>query len=210
MAGPAGCHTIRAGAMTPIQPIPELKSELRRTMRRHLAALPVETRALDSVRIQQAVEASDAWPSASRILGYVPLASEPDLLPVLRAAAASGRTVCVPRWNPVLGSYEAAVLSSEAKWVTGPYAVPEPPASQPVLPLERLDLIVVPGLAFDRHGWRLGRGRGFYDRLLRQAVSARRWGVAFDLQLVDSVPNEPHDVNVHIVVTPQLGLSAAQ
>jgi len=209
MAGPIGGRPIGSAAMTEPLAIAELKARLRKEMRQGLSALAPETRRRDSARICHEIQASSAWDSAERILGFVPLASEPALLPLLRAASAAGRTVCVPRWSPASETYEAAVLREAEGLVPGPFAVLEPSPFLPALSLERLDLILVPGLAFDRHGWRLGRGRGFYDRLLRQAVSAHRWGVAFDLQIVDSVPHETHDVNVHTLVTPQLGLTAS-
>ncbi|MGE3311293.1 MAG: 5-formyltetrahydrofolate cyclo-ligase [Limisphaerales bacterium] len=182
-----------------------LKARLREEIRGRLALMSPETRRLDSSRICGTIEAEAAWSRASSVLGFVPMAREPDLLPLLRSAASAGRRVCVPRWNPTLQAYEAAELPSAEGLVPGAHGVLEPAAMFPAHPLERLDLVLVPGLAFDRHGSRLGRGRGFYDRLLRQASSASRWGVAFDPQIVDSVPSEPHDVKVHILVTPGLG-----
>lgn len=208
MAGSTGDGSPLPCPVTESPTIAERKAGLRKEIRVALAAMTPEVRAQDSTRIREAIQASDDWAAAERILGFVPLATEPDLLPLLRVAAGAGKTVCVPRWDPASGTYEAAQLPEREGFQPGPYGVLEPCAFLPSLALERLDLILVPGLAFDRHGWRLGRGRGFYDRLLRQAVSARRWGVAFDRQVVDSVPNEPHDVNVHILVTPRFCWSA--
>jgi 5-formyltetrahydrofolate cyclo-ligase len=68
-------------------------------------------------------------------------------------------------------------------------------------PLNRLDFILVPGVAFDLHGRRLGRGRGFYDQLLAN-VRGRTCGVAFDEQIVRDVPIEPHDVSLNCILTP--------
>ena len=67
--------------------------------------------------------------------------------------------------------------------------------------LDRFDLILVPGLAFDKSGARLGRGRGFYDRFLA-GITGFRVGVCFDWQLVESVPVEAHDIRMDAVVTP--------
>ena len=63
-----------------------------------------------------------------------------------------------------------------------------------------VECIVVPGVAFDRNGNRMGRGRGFYDRLLKSATKAVKVGVCYDFQLVDEVPTEPHDVRMDIVI----------
>lgn len=67
--------------------------------------------------------------------------------------------------------------------------------------LDRIDMIVVPGVAFDREGNRMGRGRGFYDRLLKTATHAFKVGVAFDFQVIEAVPTEPHDVKMDTVVS---------
>ena len=68
-------------------------------------------------------------------------------------------------------------------------------------PLNRLDLVLVPGVAFDAQGRRLGRGKGFYDRLLAK-VRGHKCGVAFDVQIVSGLPEEPHDVRVDSILTP--------
>ena len=77
----------------------------------------------------------------------------------------------------------------------------EEPTGDDVVDVDKIDLMVVPAVAYDRHGNRLGRGKGFYDRLLCEA-RATTMGVAYDFQLVDEVPAEEHDVAVHYVVTP--------
>ena len=89
----------------------------------------------------------------------------------------------------------------EADIVTGRFGIREPRTGCARLSLKRLDLILVPGIAFDLDGHRLGRGRGYYDRLLGELQGAR-CGVAFDQQIVDRVPIEPHDMRLSCIVTP--------
>ena len=67
--------------------------------------------------------------------------------------------------------------------------------------LDTIDLIIVPGVAFDRQGNRMGRGRGFYDRLLRSTPSALKIGLAFGFQLMDEIPVEPHDIRMNLVIS---------
>ena len=67
--------------------------------------------------------------------------------------------------------------------------------------LDKVELIVVPGVAFDPTGNRMGRGRGFYDRLLKSTPNAMKVGVAYDFQLLDKIPVEPHDVPMDSVIT---------
>ena len=66
---------------------------------------------------------------------------------------------------------------------------------------DSIDIIIVPGVAFDRQGNRLGRGRGFYDRLLKTTPNAIKIGVAFDFQVVDQVPTEPLDVPMNLIIS---------
>ena len=69
--------------------------------------------------------------------------------------------------------------------------------------LEAIELIIVPGVAFDREGNRMGRGRGFYDRLLKTTPKALKIGVAYDFQMLDSIPVEPFDVKMDRIITEQ-------
>lgn len=190
-------------------PIPEQKRELRRRMREALARLGPQEREAESEKLRQRLtaEAEAKLKSIRRVMGFVSLPSEPDILPFLRALAGDGREVFLPRWNAGSQTYEPARMPADGNLVTGPFGVPEPPATAPAVSHEPLDLILVPGLAFDADGRRLGRGRGFYDRILAESGPARRWGVAFDLQIVEVVPCEMHDVKLDRIATPAFWLS---
>lgn len=76
----------------------------------------------------------------------------------------------------------------------------EEPQGDDIEPIENIELIVVPGVAYDRNGNRVGRGKGYYDRLLANS-RATKVGVGYDFQLVDEIDAEPHDVTVDIVIT---------
>ena len=86
--------------------------------------------------------------------------------------------------------------------VRGDYNVPEP-ARKAGIDGSSIGLFILPGVAFDKKGYRLGRGRGFYDRFFREnnLLGKKRVGVCFDFQLVESIPHERHDVRVDIIVT---------
>ena len=85
--------------------------------------------------------------------------------------------------------------------VPGPqFGIPEPVGPQ-FTDLDKIDLIIVPGVAFDRNGNRMGRGRGFYDRLLKTTPSAYKIGVAFNFQVFDSIPIDPFDIPIDKVIT---------
>ena len=86
----------------------------------------------------------------------------------------------------------------------GAYGIKEPQGENPVPPAE-IDLIIVPAMAFDPCGNRLGRGKGFYDRLLRQ-THATCIGVAFDFQLLDALPTDSHDIKMDYIFTPNYSI----
>ena len=87
----------------------------------------------------------------------------------------------------------------ESRLELGSFHIEEPTGSDTVDPQD-IELVVVPAVAYDRNGNRLGRGKGFYDRLLRN-TKATKIGVGYEFQLVDEVPSEPHDVAVDIIIT---------
>ncbi len=141
---------------------------------------------------------------------YAPLPSEPDISPLLTDALAAGKLLALPRFNPATNAYEAVQVTDLAHDLAlGPFQVREPVASCPVVPLNRLDLALVPGLGFDARGRRLGRGKGHYDRLLA-GFTGMKIGVAFDFQIVDEVPCEAHDIALDAVVTPTRWLAALE
>jgi 5-formyltetrahydrofolate cyclo-ligase len=75
------------------------------------------------------------------------------------------------------------------------------PTGEEFTNLDAVELIMVPGVAFDRTGNRMGRGRGFYDRLLKSTPNATKIGLAYDFQMMDAIPTEPHDVKMNLVIT---------
>jgi 5-formyltetrahydrofolate cyclo-ligase len=133
---------------------------------------------------------------------FYPLNDEPDIAPLLEQALAAGKTIALPRYNSSLGVYEAALIRNLTEdLVPGRFGVREPSPNCPALPLNQLDLTLVPGIAFDASGRRLGRGKGFYDRLL-PGTTGMTLGLAFDWQESDALPTEPHDVELNAVLTP--------
>jgi len=103
---------------------------------------------------------------------------------------------------PYAGGYTACRITDPEKDIrVGQFGIREPNARCEQISLNLLDLILTPGVAFDLHGWRLGRGKGFYDRLLA-AVHGTTCGVAFDEQIVAQIPVEPHDTHVNCILTP--------
>ncbi|HZL13918.1 MAG TPA: 5-formyltetrahydrofolate cyclo-ligase, partial [Verrucomicrobiae bacterium] len=113
-------------------------------------------------------------------------------------------------FGAVTQSYVARrVQNLQSEIVTGQFWVREPKSGCSKIPLEKFDLVLVPGIAFDLRGNRLGRGQGFYDRLLAE-TSGVKCGVCFDGQLVEKIPAEPHDARVNFIFTPTRCAQAAR
>lgn len=139
-------------------------------------------------------------PAQATVALFSGIPGEPDLLPLIPwVRSRGGRAVF---FGFAEGQLVPCLVKDTSELERGLFGVWVPRASCPVLPAEELDVILTPGLAFDRQGGRLGRGRGHFDRLFAQAgVKARRVGVCFDCQVIDQVPVEAHDARMDVVVT---------
>ncbi len=186
----------------PVNPLtkPELRSQLRESWR---WLLP-NVREQGSEAIRERLRHEPGWNRARSVLLFAPRRDEPDIWPMVREALDAGKVVALPAMDPLTGVYGARRLRDPGRdLVTGPYGIREPGGECPNVPLPELDLILVPGLAFTSEGGRLGRGGGFYDRLLA-ATGAIRVGIALDEQIVPAVPLESHDQMLDYVLTPSV------
>jgi 5-formyltetrahydrofolate cyclo-ligase len=183
-----------------------LRHELRLVLKRHPEAAMREASEKAAAQLcRQAI-----WNEARSILFYSPIAGELDLTPLMESALESGRGVMLPRFVAETGTYEAARVSHPKRdCAPGKFGVAEPGPQCAAWPLKSLDLALVPGLGFDLAGRRLGRGRGFYDRLLAQIAGAK-CGVAFDQQIVGEIPAEDHDIRMSFILTPTRWLSISK
>lgn len=138
------------------------------------------------------------------VLLYAAVGSEAPTQPLARRLLDAGVRVCLPRLERARpGEMEAVPVHRWEELVQGPFfGILQPPAATPAVPPRRLNMVVVPGVGFDRRGRRLGTGGGYYDRFLpRLSRRAVRVGWAFSLQVVDELPEEEHDCGVHFIVT---------
>lgn len=142
------------------------------------------------------------WRSAQSVLFYASLPDELDLSPLWPIALAEGKIVALPRFSREANGYVAcAIQNSSPALAKGKFGILEPDAASGEIPLNQLDLVMVPGVAFDLSGRRVGRGRGYYDGLLAK-VRGTKCGVAFAQQIQAEVPAEPHDERVDCILTP--------
>jgi 5-formyltetrahydrofolate cyclo-ligase len=187
---------------------PGLKVALRSMIRAQLEKISPAVRAVESIDLCERLKAQIQ--SARTVLFFAPLADELDVWPVLEESLALGATCALPFFDAekkIYGAKEIKKLTTDI--VTGKFGVREPAENCAEIPLDRFDLVLVPGVAFDLHGNRLGRGNGFYDRLLAE-ISGVKCGVGYGFQLLEKIPNELHDAKVDFIFTPERCLKAAK
>jgi 5-formyltetrahydrofolate cyclo-ligase len=180
----------------------DAKLKLRSDIRAELKKMSDAERAAASLQICSRLEEQELWRKAHSILFYAPLPEEPDIWRLLVDSLAAKKTVLLPRFEMEHGHYSARLIKDADTDVrTGKFGIREPGEHCEKISLNRLDLILVPGIAFDLDGHRLGRGKGFYDRLLA-VLEGPTCGVAFDQQIVERIPVEPHDIHLSCILTP--------
>jgi 5-formyltetrahydrofolate cyclo-ligase len=183
------------------------KTECRRKIRAWLKTVPPAERACAAAAVCQQIQSTDLWSSAKAVLLFSPLPDEVDIWPLAVLALAQGKTVCLPRFNAATGQYGAAqILELDRDLVLGEFAIREPAGHCAEVSPKQIDLALVPGLAFDAKGGRLGRGRGFYDRLLAGFAGVKcgvKCGVCLAGQWVAEIPVAEHDIRMDCVFTEQ-------
>jgi len=191
-------------------------------IRKRITTLSPGFQALEllSEQIVRNFQGLELFKQAQTVGVYIPLPDEPDITPLFALGSAGGvappehseskgranspsepqiqreKTFYIPAFDETLGGYRLAEYNGELK--KGKFGILEPAC--PVFAPEKLDLILVPGVAFDHAGHRIGRGGGFYDRLLPQ-YQAVRAGVCFDFQCLEKVPTHSHDCKMDFLVT---------
>jgi 5-formyltetrahydrofolate cyclo-ligase len=174
--------------------IPEQKQSLRAEARRYLLGLDLERKRAAGQKILSHLTNWNAWVTARTVCAFTALVSEPDVL----TPWPDGKQIILPR---VVGSQVRLYFVDNSQLlVAGKFGILEPGPNAPVAQA-RADMILVPGLAFDRKGVRLGRGGGYYDRLLT-VFEGLRVGVCFEESVLERIPSEPHDAHMDFLLTP--------
>jgi len=176
------------------------KAALRRLFREKRNALSPEAHAALSLDACRLIQTLPLWQGSRTVLAYWPMGSELDIRPLLRLAWQEGKRLLLPRCVFHPRGLALCPVKSEAELLPGAYGIPEPtPGIGPVPPCQ-VDLALVPVVAMDEDGFRLGNGGGFYDRLLPRISCA--YLVGFDQQRTQALPREAHDIRASGWITP--------
>lgn len=182
--------------------MPTIKKELRKQLKESLAELTVEEMRERSSRAADLLTTQPEYLQSEIIMVFLSMQTEISTVPLVLKAWQDRKRVLAPRvsWEqrrmiPVeIHSLDDGVEETESH-------VLQPVEGDPI-PISMIDLVVVPGLGFDSTGNRLGRGRGFYDRFLGQKeFRSVTCALAFEQQVVDSIPSDSHDIRVQMLVT---------
>ena len=176
------------------------KAELRDTLLPQLRQLTVAAVATASARVQQRLQELLATMKAPMLIGYAATEWELRVDGALTAWRQAGGLTGAPR--ACAGGYEIAAAPPLDGWQPGRFGILEPPSTAERVSdaITRTAAWLVPGIAFTSNGTRLGRGGGFYDRLLADSTGLRI-GVAHHFQVVDDIPSAAHDIHMDIIVT---------
>ncbi len=183
------------------------KADIRRDMRRRKAECPIDERTTLSARITAALTQHPRWQAAQTVLLYHSLPDEVYTHDLIRQALDERKKVLLP---VVVGDdLELRPLQHEDDLQEGAFHILEPQGIE-FTDYDAIDLAVIPGMAFTRDGRRLGRGRGYYDRLLSRLTRSKdslspqhtyTIGLAWPFQILTDLPTEPHDITLDEVIS---------
>ena len=174
------------------------KAELRSRVRDLKKAAAREDMEAQSLAVCHRVMRLPRWREARTVLLYHALPDEVDTQRLLEAALREGKTVLLP----VVVGDELELRCYEGTLCEGAFHILEPTSSSPLFDrYADIDLALIPGMGFDDRGHRLGRGRGYYDKLLSHCQGVYKVGICFGFQRCGEVPFEPHDILMDEVIS---------
>ena len=180
----------------------QAKATLRKQVLARREALPDDARRAAGLAIEKRVFALTKYQRAKCVMADMSFGMEMDMTAIVEAVIWSGKQLILPRVDRATKMLSLHRVENMADLVAGVWGIREPRADLPTVTIDTIDLILMPGVAFDIQGNRLGYGAGFYDKLLAStSTQPTRVAATFDCQLVDAVPTDAHDQRVHVLIT---------
>lgn len=175
------------------------KKELRKHIKSQLLGYSAEQLASFSQALCKALGENRQVVDSKCIMAFYPLCDEIDIKPFISVALSKGKTILLPE---VIDSENMQLrrLTTDAPMTLGALGT-SVPAGEVFTDYQAIDTAIVPGIAFDKQGNRMGRGKGYYDRFLPLIKNAYKIGVCFPFQLQENIPNEEHDIIMNEVIT---------
>jgi 5-formyltetrahydrofolate cyclo-ligase len=181
--------------------IEKLKSVFRENVKTQRAQVPPEAAQEAATSLWTQLKEESFFQKAERVAAFCSVGTEIDTMPLLEGILKSSKKLYLPKTDKTKTLIEFHPVHDLKTLKSGPFDILEPPAGT-ALPPEEIDLILVPGLAFDNRGHRLGYGQGYYDRFLKLLrPECFTLGVAYSFQIIDKTPDIEHDIPVNAVLT---------
>ncbi|HUB87968.1 MAG TPA: 5-formyltetrahydrofolate cyclo-ligase [Verrucomicrobiae bacterium] len=175
---------------------------MRKTILATLKSFSPEKRTSESKKLCAWLKEQIFFQQAKAILFFAPLPTEVDLWPLVEETVHDGKIAALPCFDAASRIYKSRRLKNlPVEIVSGRFGIREPAPACVEVPLADFDLVLVPSVAFDSRGNRLGRGGGIFDRLLAEFRGVK-CGIAFEEQFVEKIPAETHDVRMDFILTP--------
>lgn len=176
-----------------------IKDELRAKMKEKRRAMTLGEVKEKSAKIRNALFSFDKFTAASTVCTFISAFKEPDTMEIIRALWRESKKVIVPITHMETNTLSLSYIESDADLQKGAYGILEP-ATEKTADISHIDALLIPGLAFDKKGGRMGFGKGYYDRLLEK-THAVKIALCYEFQILSSVPTEKHDIPMDFIVT---------
>lgn len=176
-----------------------MKDEIRKVYKQRRAWMSHEEVTEKSLAAARLFLNSQIYKKARQIMLYIPLGNETDTTAIIDAAFADGKTVVFPATDEKSGEITPYIASRDTVFIKGAFSVKEPINAKKA-DMSKTDVVLVPGIAFDKSGARIGFGKGCYDRLLEDSAAAKV-GYCYDFQVFGGITPEEHDVRMNFLVT---------
>ncbi|MBQ9113221.1 MAG: 5-formyltetrahydrofolate cyclo-ligase [Clostridia bacterium] len=185
---------------TDTESVSDAKSAFRRLAREKRKSLDPDQRKRMDTALRANILKNECVLSADTVLLFCPVKGEPDILPITDTLVFLGKKVAFPVSHTDTLTLEFRYVSSENELVAGAYGIPEPPAGAVTVTELENTVCLVPALAFDMQGMRIGYGKGYYDRFLR-STGVTAVGISYADLVADKLPHEDTDIPVDMIIT---------
>jgi len=179
------------------------KAELRKELLRRRDNIPPEVRGAKNRMVRERLLSLDEFKNAGIVFFFASFRTEVDTAEMIKSSLSSGKRVLLPKVDKDRHELLLYEIRDFGELAPGYMGIPEPPFSGKQMSINDADIVIIPGAGFDTSGNRIGYGGGYYDRLLSglQKQSPVIIAPAYEEQVVDFIPSEPHDIRVQMIVT---------
>lgn len=181
--------------------IKDEKKKLRLRIKDLRSKLVLEDKIKKDLEIFNHFIESELYKNASNIFIYVSMEDEIYTHKIIERAIEDGKSVSVPKVDLQHKLMKAVTIDSLKQLKEGVYGVLEPETFENVIAFKNIDLVIVPGLAFDLEGGRIGYGGGYYDKFLKDLEGTTKVALSYEFQIVDKVPREVFDITVNAIIS---------